>query len=440
MEPKHIVFFALLFFGVPLSAFVMSKNERLLAFGFFAMVVSIPFVYSTGINFFTDEFYKGTVRGYEVLATDLVSVSVLWALSMRGHRNVFFPRGSMFYILYFAVSCMSIINADNKLYSGYVVQQMVLHFVFFVSVYNCLIYFRSFDIILSALGIFIIFTFFHMLAQRLVFGVYQPSGIFIHRNSTAMFANMLVPVFLSAILNRASDRRRFVFNASAFLCSAFIVVLSLSRGAILFLPVSTAIVVFFSLKNSVNARKIKILAAMLIVSAAAFIRAAPMVVDRFENAPETSAQGRVAFAHAALNMANDKFFGVGLNNWGLKINPPYPYWEDTGIRRPYEDFKSGIVETIYLLVAAECGWIGLAALAGWLLFYYFQTVLNIKRFSKSAGFFMAVGILGGLTAAYGQSCFEWILKQQTNSYLLMLAFACVAAMSDSWSAFNKKSA
>lgn len=98
------------------------------------------------------------------------------------------------------------------------------------------------------------------------------------------------------------------------------------------------------------------------------------------------------------------------------------------------------METIYLLVAAECGWIGLAALLCWLLFYYFQTMLNIKRFSKSTGFFMAVGILGGLTAAYGQSCFEWILKQQTNSYLLMLVFACVAAMSDSWLEFNKKSA
>lgn len=440
MELKHIVFFALLFFGVPFSAFTMSKSERLLACGFFAMLISIPFVYSTGINFFTDEFYKGTVRGYEVLATDLISVSVLWALSLKGRRIVFSPRGSAFYALYFAFSCVSIVNADNKLYSGYVVQQMILHFLFFVSVYNCLMHFRNFDIILSALGLFIIFTFFHMLAQRLLFGVYQPSGIFIHRNSTAMFANMLLPVFLSAILNRPSDKRSFIFNTAAFLCSAFIVVLSLSRGAILFLPVSMAIVVFFSLKNSVNARKVKILVAMLIVSVAAFIRAAPMVIDRFENAPETSAQGRVAFAYAALNMANDKFFGVGLNNWGLKINPPYTYWEDTGIRRPYEDFKSGIVETIYLLVAAECGWIGLAALLCWLLFYYFQTMLNIKRFSKSTGFFMAVGILGGLTAAYGQSCFEWILKQQTNSYLLMLVFACVAAMSDSWLEFNKKSA
>lgn len=440
MELKHIVFFALLFFGVPFSAFTMSKSERLLACGFFAMLISIPFVYSTGINFFTDEFYKGTVRGYEVLATDLISVSVLWALSMKGRRIVFFPRGSAFYALYFAFSCVSIVNADNKLYSGYVVQQMILHFLFFVSAYNCLMHFRNFDIILSSLGLFIIFTFFHMLVQRLLFGVYQPSGIFIHRNSTAMFANMLLPVFLSAILNRPSDKRSFIFNTAAFLCSAFIVVLSLSRGAILFLPVSMAIVVFFSLKNSVNARKVKILAAMLIVSVAAFIRAAPMVIDRFENAPETSAQGRVAFAYAALNMANDKFFGVGLNNWGLKINPPYTYWEDTGIRRPDEDFKSGIVETIYLLVAAECGWIGLAALLCWLLFYYFQTMLNIKRFSKSTGFFMAVGILGGLTASYGQSCFEWILKQQTNSYLLMLVFACVAAMSDSWLEFNKKSA
>ena len=43
---------------------------------------------------------------------------------------------------------------------------------------------------------------------------------------------------------------------------------------------------------------------------------------------------------------------------------------------------------------------------------------------------MAVGVLGALTAVYGQSCFEWILKQQTNSYELMIIFAIVATMTN----------
>lgn len=432
MELKHIVFFAMLIFGVPVAITMLKDNVRMQKIAYFFMILFIPFVYSTGINFFTDEFYKGTVRGYEVLATDMIAWSLLgsFLIGKDSKDVVLFPRGSRFYLLYFIFSCISIINAENRVYSGYVVMQMILHYIFFVTVYNAIVRQKNFDVILYALGGFIIFTFFHMLVQRLLWGIYQPSGVFIHRNSTAMFSNMLAPIFLSLILNKEMTKRNFYFFVSAFLCASSVVILSLSRGAIIFLPMSLGIVILFSARNKMNSRKAKILALIGVCSVIAVMRAAPMVIDRFENAPETSAQGRVAFAKAAVNMAEDKFFGVGLNNWGLKINPPYRYWEDTGIKRPYEDFKSGIVETIYLLVAAECGWIGLVLLLLWFGYYYYQNIRNIKAFWNANGFFMSIGVLGALSAVYGQSCFEWILKQQTNSYELMIIFAIVAAMTN----------
>ena len=43
---------------------------------------------------------------------------------------------------------------------------------------------------------------------------------------------------------------------------------------------------------------------------------------------------------------------------------------------------------------------------------------------------MTIGIFGALSAVYGQSCFEWILKQQTNSYEIMIMFAIIAAMTN----------
>lgn len=432
MELKHIVFFAMLLFGVPVTIVMLKDNVRMQKIAYFMMILFIPFVYSTGINFFTDEFYKGTVRGYEVLATDMIAWSLLgsFLIGKDSKDVVLLPRGSRFYLLYFIFSCISIMNAENRVYSGYVVMQMILHFIFFVTVYNAITREKNFDIILYALGGFIIFTFFHMLVQRLLWGIYQPSGVFIHRNSTAMFSNMLAPIFLSLILNKEMAKRNFYFFVSAFLCSSFVVILSLSRGAIIFLPMSLGIVILFSARNKMNSRKAKILALIGICAVVGVMRAAPMVIDRFENAPETSAQGRVAFAKAAVNMAEDKFFGVGLNNWGLKINPPYRYWEDTGIKRPYDDFKSGIVETIYLLVAAECGWIGLVSLLLWFGYYYYQNIRNIKAYWDANGFFMAIGVLGALSAVYGQSCFEWILKQQTNSYEIMIIFAIIAAMTN----------
>ena len=82
---------------------VVKDNNRLKQIAFFLMILFIPFVYSTGINFFTDEYYKGTVRGYEVLATDMIAFALLGAMiASDGIRNVvFFPRGSGFYVIYF---------------------------------------------------------------------------------------------------------------------------------------------------------------------------------------------------------------------------------------------------------------------------------------------------------------------------------------------------
>ena len=69
-----------------------------------------------------------------------------------------------------------------------------------------------------------------------------------------------------------------------------------------------------------------------------------------------------------LRLMKDKpLLGVGLNNWGIKINPPYPYCEYRyGNKRIAPDFKEGIVESSYLLVGAECGLPALAAFFVWL--------------------------------------------------------------------------
>ena len=83
----------------------------------------------------------------------------------------------------------------------------------------------------------------------------------------------------------------------------------------------------------------------------------PKVIERFEKAPEASKNTRVELAECAVNMMKDcTWVGVGINNWGIKINPPYEYSakrrDDHELK---EDFIDGIVETVYLLIGAECG-------------------------------------------------------------------------------------
>ena len=139
---------------------------------------------------------------------------------------------------------------------------------------------------------------------------------------------------------------------------------------------------------------------------------------------------RQYLAASAWNMMKDKpFFGIGLNNWGIKINPPYPYCEYRyANKRIAKDFKEGIVETSYLLVGAECGFFTLAAFLTWLGYYYvcaFKLVLQMRR---SRFFYIPAGIVGGLTAIYLQSTLEWVMKQQVNFIQMMMLFAALSIL------------
>ena len=156
-----------------------------------------------------------------------------------------------------------------------------------------------------------------------------------------------------------------------------------------------------------------------------------MLKARQGTASESSWGTRKNLAVAARNMIKDKpFFGVGINNWGYKINPPYTYSEHRD-KRPganNDEFKDGIVETIYLLVAAECGLICFTILI--LLFlYYLYTTMQLARLMRfTPYFYIPAGMLGGLSAIFAQSVLEWVLKQQMNFIWLMVFFAILSYM------------
>ena len=104
--------------------------------------------------------------------------------------------------------------------------------------------------------------------------------------------------------------------------------------------------------------------------------------------------------------------GVGINNWRINTRRYSPI-----------DRNEGIVETIYLLVAAECGLVGLAGLLLWFAYYWLLAFMLCFKLRNHPNFYIPVGLLGGLTKVYLQSVLEWVLKQQINFVQLMVFFA-----------------
>jgi hypothetical protein len=241
--------------------------------------------------------------------------------------------------------------------------------------------------------------------------------------SSAALFSALLPL-LSSVKSSLSEANGFFLAASAACMRTY------SRGAMVCLPIGCAITTLLSLRYQFHFRKIQILLPIFLLCFFGALLLLPNIIKRFENAPKESLQTRQHLAASAWNMMKDKpLAGVGLNNWGIKINPPYPYCEYRyGNKRIAKDFKEGIVETSYLLVGAECGFLALAAFLAWLGYYYISACKLVKQLRRTNLFYIPAGIVGGLTAVFLQSTLEWVMKQQVNFIQMMMLFAVLGIL------------
>jgi len=245
-----------------------------------------------------------------------------------------------------------------------------------------------------------------------------------------MYSIILGALFLSYVLNRKGlPPQKISIWLLAFSMVSISVISTLSRAGMVLYGLSTVIVLGLSLLSGIDARKAGVGVLLLFISMGVLARAWNSISERFRTAPDESALVRQSLAKAAMKMVKDKPMGVGLNNFGIKINPPWQYSSHIEMHNPDdEDEKNGLVETIYLMIAAECGWHTLASYIFLLLYFYYLNIKNFIRYRFSKLNFLPVALIGGLLAIYIESSLEWVLKQTNNYYQLMLVFALIAVM------------
>lgn len=243
----------------------------------------------------------------------------------------------------------------------------------------------------------------------------------------AMFMMMAGTLFFARYFNRNEKWKSTIFFILFGLASVALV-RTYSRGAIACYPLSMLVVLFFSLRYTFSIKKMYVISALALIAIVGVLYFLPRVIHRFESAPEASGNTRKELALVAKNMIEHRYIrGVGINNWGYAINPPYPYSEfRREARRMSDEKRDGIVETVYLLVAAECGLPCFFIFICWLGYYWVISLRLIKKLKGSANFYIPVGMLGGLTGVMLQSALEWVLKQQMNLIFLMITFAMLS--------------
>lgn len=424
---KYVIFFGVLVFGVPVGYFMALRYKWVEKVVFFLALFFTCRLQET-INFFSHEHYRGTSRGMEVTLVDLaVLVLLLLVIKRRRKKRItWYPVGTTLYALYFFFTLLSFSNSDQLLYSWFELWKMMRMYLFFWVMFN---YLRDPQKVVWAIncGVLIIgYVFWVVLFQKYIQGIYQTNGPFPHQNSLVMYMIVFGSIGFSRLLNHKGSLLDFSINMAAFGIASICIVSTLSRAGMACYAFSLGLVTMLSFCRGFSARKSFVILLMMIGGLGLAIKSADSIIKRFETAPEQSKQTRIELAHGAIRMANDKTLGVGVNNFGLKINAPYPYGDH--IERPTEDFKEGLVETTYLMIAAETGWHNLGIFLLWIFQFYLLNFYLIFRMRKTRVAFVFVGLFGGLTGIYLESTLEWVLKQTNNFYQLMLVFAVIGAL------------
>lgn len=417
------VLFTIALAGVVPAALLAAYNRKLMWLMAFLMPTTVLVFNQTAINFMSHEEYRGTSRGMEVSAVHLCAIALLLAILIRKAKLKLVPdAGTWLFGIYFLLSLLSIVNSANVLFSFFEVWKMFVLYIMFIAAWNYMEVTDDIDVFLYGMAA-VVFLNLGVVAWGYFRHVYQARGIFPHQNSMAMYMALAGNLFLARFFNAKDGFGRFFF-AVAFFIASISLVRTFSRGAIASYPIGCGLTILASLWYDFGRRKVLMAAGLGCVAMTVAILFAPRVIERFKTAPEKSGSTRIELAASALQMMNDKALGVGLNNWGIKINPPYPYARELRETdsESDDDTHDGIVETVYLLVGAECGYGGLVALLVWFGYYWILSLRMLKKLANTPRFYLAVGAFGGLPANYLQSVLEWVLKQQINFMQLIFVF------------------
>ena len=372
--------------------------------------------------------WTGTARGYAFTAVSLFAVPLLFSMILSPKYKVrFFPPGFFFYFLYFLAILLSGINAVHVNPWGFEVCKMVWMYITFLAAFNYMNNSKDLTLFVYLVSIILIILFLVGFNQKYRLGYFQIPSTFPHQNSLSLYLEMYGLLSLGILLNEKMSRKLLFLLIAAFGGSILLIIFTYSRGGLVVYFGGIALVCAMSiLLNGLSVRRLTLMLIGLLVMLSVVGYALPRIIQRFTKAPESSKNTRIGLAIAAKRMANDYTFGVGANNFNEYSGDKYSY-STTEFFVPMGE-RAGIVETIYLLVAAECGWWGLGTLILWFLYYYLSNGISMFVLRKKPCDGFVIGLFGGLTCNYWHSTLEWSLKQTNNFAGQMILYALIGVI------------
>jgi hypothetical protein len=377
------------------------------------------------------EWYRGHTKGYEASLITLLALALLIAARLERRADfMWFPRGAGLWLLYCGVSLLSILAAPAQDYVLMAAWRFGSAVLIFSAAWNTLREEADLDFLLRAIAFALVVQAAVVLKLKYLDGQYQVRGWFEHQNALAMWAYSLgLP--LLAIAMGGSGKITARWATAGFAASAIIVQSSLSRAALAAFAAGVAAVIAAGLWERATARRIRFVLALGSLGFLGFIASADTLIARFsDHGNQASAETRGVMILASQAMLHASPVGIGWNNFGLTINPPFPYgdviddWERARGHRVDENYAKGIVESHYWLILAETGW------GGWAFYFLFIGLSAwwcfrcARHWTGTPARAFLTGLLIGLILLYLHSSLERVLTQTKNlaMWLILIGF------------------
>ncbi len=430
---KYLVFLIAMAAGVPFIALVSSLSPRLKRLAFAFMVVTFLFNSMTSINFLSMEYYRGPVRGFEVTFADLIAWGLALGMMLRTPQKIVWkPRFTLMLALFFLYIIFSLVRAGNSLLGWFAIWQLVRMGIMYWVTVN---FFKTEDVssqsIQTLVGAYIatgIILALITFKQKYLDGIYRAWAFFDHSNTIPSFALIILCVLLVWLLyEKQASLIHFLLALAAALGTLFAVFTTGSRTGMVAAAalVGGSLVVGNRKNKEVRAKRTTLIIVICMLIGAVLV--ADTVIDRFLNAPPASEEARNEFEVAALMMADDHPTGVGINLYSKVLTEEIDYRRHIEVMRNEE--QAGVAHHIYLLTAAEMGYIGMIAfLAILLIFLASMLVRGIRWSTLEQRLLLALSMGFSMVCAIG--LYEWVLRQTPVLYQTVVALGFGQALFD----------
>lgn len=401
----------------------------------FGLVLFLPYCERLDANLFGRPWYRGTTRGIEVSIVDLIALTLLVSLVVRGEGKrrgaLLWP--SVLFVLYASVHTFLV--ADPWLFSTYEWSKLLRGILFLALGGRLFGTARNRSIFAAAAWCSVALQAGLAFYDRYVLHIHRVVASFPHPNSLSMYLCSLSPLVV-VLFARARSWRAWALHAGVSALGVVAVVLTISRMGFVVVGANAVLAWALGRRKWLSVSTLSMAICLSLAGGLVVHKAWDTLASRYSEASleeeylsDDPTKGRGVYLNLARAIIRSHPLGVGLNNWsyavsnrfGPEIGMGYIPYEGTEVAPVQEiPYNSGLdaaqaapAHSLTALTLGELGYPGLLLFAIQWMFWswiFFQAAWRQRKNFELDGS-LALGVALGFLAVFLQSLTEWEFRQ-----------------------------